>query len=555
MEPLPCPHCDAVNPPQRQHCAQCGESLSRTPGPTPPPFDASEEILTRVGALQERIAQKPEASALYLQLSQVYADAGRRDLAREVVRRLLDRDPKNVYVRHRLEQLERPPTPVRPRATRPAVRRPPPSGPVETARDLIARHPGRSAAVAALVLLVVASTWWLWPGTRRIVGGEGQAFHPEWSPRGDHVAFLIEDGAGVQLAVYDVADDSHRVIGPISGWGDESFAWSPDGLRIAYVAPSEGDDWRESIALADVITGTTSRVVSGSSPLWFADASTLYAQCSLDSFDYEAVSERDWGPRLCRIDVATGSREELGTLPGWRVAFSPTLGKLAFESFAETGDGDALYSGTDEEFQDFVDSVVRDDPSNVAKGTRNLSRELEARNYMEERSGGGESLYGTDVYVRDVGGGSPTRLTHDGRSSLVSWTPDGLRLLYGTQEGSATRIWSTEPDGGDRRIVLDVPLGVGDPRSVSLSGDGRYAFFVSSVEANPGVAKIMTGEDPADLYVARIGSSSAKRLANEHPFKQRFAVSPDGERIVYEVLVDTRGLRGGGRSELWLMSR
>jgi dipeptidyl aminopeptidase/acylaminoacyl peptidase len=88
---------------------------------------------------------------------------------------------------------------------------------------------------------------------------------------------------------------------------------------------------------------------------------------------------------------------------------------------------------------------------------------------------------------------------------------------------------------------------------VTLSPDGRYVFFVATVPGDAGVAKIMTGESPADLHVARVGAKTAKRLANRHAFKQRYAVSPDGKRIAYEVMQDVKLVGGAGKSELWLM--
>src|SRR5262249_60773188 len=106
-----------------------------------------------------------------------------------------------------------------------------------------------------------------------------------------------------------------------------------------------------------------------------------------------------------------------------------------------------------------------------------------------------------------------------------------------------------KPDGSDRRTVLSGIKGV-DPYTVTLRRDGRNVFFVAGGPADEGMAKIMTGETPADLHVAAVGSNQAKRLSNRHPFKQRYAVSPDGKRIVYEVLQDLKVLAGAGKSEL-----
>jgi hypothetical protein len=65
---------------------------------------------------------------------------------------------------------------------------------------------------------------------------------------------------------------------------------------------------------------------------------------------------------------------------------------------------------------------------------------------------------------------------------------------------------------------------------------------------NVGLAQVMTGEEPADLHLVRPGDSAPRRLRNRHTFKQRFALSADGRRLVYEA-----NDRKTGASELWLM--
>jgi hypothetical protein len=55
--------------------------------------------------------------------------------------------------------------------------------------------------------------------------------------------------------------------------------------------------------------------------------------------------------------------------------------------------------------------------------------------------------------------------------------------------------------------------------------------------------------------VAPAGGGAPRRLANKHSFKHRYAVSPDGKRIAYEVLEDVKMIGGEGRSEIWVMSR
>ena len=49
--------------------------------------------------------------------------------------------------------------------------------------------------------------------------------------------------------------------------------------------------------------------------------------------------------------------------------------------------------------------------------------------------------------------------------------------------------------------------------------------------------------------------SSAIRLTSRHPFKRRYAVSPDAKSIAYEILTGVKKPGGPGKREIWLMGR
>lgn len=85
-------------------------------------------------------------------------------------------------------------------------------------------------------------------GTPRVVaGGDGiQVQQPRLSPDGHRLAFLSDEGGWLNLVVTDLAgrdalrlDEQHEHGGPTWGPGQRSFAWSPDGSRLA-VCRNEG---------------------------------------------------------------------------------------------------------------------------------------------------------------------------------------------------------------------------------------------------------------------------------------------------------------------------
>lgn len=578
MELVHCPSCDTFGPSQGSVCQQCGKPIPVAPPeaplarpeqpieakPTLPPFEASPEVLARVEHLRQRIAENPDARALYLQLSQIYVDAARKDLANAVLEQLLAVDPENAYVRHRLDQLKRPGAAEasvgRAVGSRPRPRAPRPSGPLASLGELVSRRPKVVALAAGAAVLALTSLWLLFPSTRLIASGEFRAFAAEWSPTGRHIAFLIEQTESVQLAVYGLREGSYRIIGDIFRSDASAFAWSQDGGRIAYEGPAEEGEWEGTIWVADAATDETRRVGGGSSPAWYGDGTSLIVACTSDSLSSE-TSLADWTQpthNLCRLDIVTGQSQQILSVDSWEVSFSSAGNTAAFTKvdFDEQTLGSDIV-GSNQDFEQFVERVVSDDPGNLLEGSRDLSRELEARRFMESKRGDtAEPVpYTTDVFVKDLLDTGARRITNDGRSSFVSWTPDGRRILYATAGPSGAEVRTMNPDGSDPQVIIPASIEVTDPHSVTLTADGRYALFVAPVEADPGIARIMTGESPADIHVLSVGSTSAKRLENKHPFKQRYALSPDGKRLAYEVMTGVKFLKRGAHSELWLMTR
>ncbi len=624
-----CPKCDAFNPPGVTHCEQCQAELPQVedavPVPTPPdletapadtppgpgvaeppaapvpespvPFDAPPEVLERIRHLDAAIERKPGATALHIQLAQLYADGQREDLAVRVLERYLEGDPRNAVIRHRLQQLGATPpaspaavvsAPVTPVAPAANVGAPgPPGAPAARPQAPIARvaRPIRPAyrppprrrrrsrkvvfaAAGGVLVLALAVKLIFFPGPKLVVGGAFSAVAPSWSPTGRQFAFVRVEASRSRLAVYDLRQENHRDLADLSAWDAGAFSWSPDGTRIAYVGGTERG-WGESVFVVDVASGRSQRVTDGRRPIWAPDGRTLLMWCAAEGSAASAFAEDgelvDPGGQFapgsfapagfCRVDADTGEvlqraapSDEDDLAFGWSAAVSSLTGRLAFEKAVGEPPPPPPSRSGDGEFVDMVDSVAARGARNIAEGSRDLSRELEARERDRKRRDSGGSGPARDVFVSEPDGSALRAITNDGRSGSPVWTRDGARILFVGEGG----LWLMNPDGSGRERVFTGKLS--DPPVAQLTADGRYVLFVAPVEASAGVAQLMTGETPEDLYVARVGSSKAKRLANRHPFKQRFALAPDGRRIVYEVLAETGTLtRQGGRSELWMM--
>jgi Tol biopolymer transport system component len=352
--------------------------------------------------------------------------------------------------------------------------------------------------VAAGLALVVS------PSARRLVGGL-DAEAPQWSPSGDHLAFLVHDSLGVHVALYDFARRTHRVVGDTTPEADaEAFAWSPDGTQLAYAGPDVTGDGRDVIQVYDVATGAYRPLAAASWPHWRGDGSILavcgperpaFAEDLDDVHEHEAPG--DPRTRFCRIDAETGE-----------VSRTPLV--------AERG---ALLSP-------LLDRVI------VERGTAE----------------------GTHWVVASVNTGETTRLPLPAGAVAPAWTPAGDRILFVTSARSGSDVWTMRDDGSDaRRLLADAPIA--EPRSVRLSGDGRLVFFAAPVAGDADAALRATGGPPVDLYVAPAGEGTPVRLTSRHPFKRRFAVSPDAKSIAYEILTGVKKPGGPGKREIWLMGR
>jgi hypothetical protein len=102
-------------------------------------------------------------------------------------------------------------------------------------------------------------------------------------------------------------------------------------------------------------------------------------------------------------------------------------------------------------------------------------------------------------------------------------------------------------DGSGSGPLVRAPIEIFDPNAVAVGGD-RVVYAAPIRDVNVGLAQVMTGEEPADLHLVRPGDEAPRRLKNRHTFKQRFTLSPDGRRLVYEA-----SDRKTGENELWLM--
>jgi TolB protein len=103
---------------------------------------------------------------------------------------------------------------------------------------------------------------------RRISFGGGRYATPEWSPRGDLIAFTKITG-NFRVGVMSPEGGGERLL--TDSWQDEAPTWSPNGRVIQFFRTSQGAGGRSSVWQVD-LTGRNERRIptplDGSDPAW-----------------------------------------------------------------------------------------------------------------------------------------------------------------------------------------------------------------------------------------------------------------------------------------------
>jgi hypothetical protein len=556
--PLP-PAAAVVAPPARPAGVPPLPPITAPPLPAVPAAPAAQaarppDVAAQAAALEEQINARPDARGLYIKLADLHQHAGQKDAAINALERLLGLDPANALAKHRIDVLRgtvrHAPPPVA--AVLPVMR---PARPVAHPSRRRPSRRGLWIGLGALALVLIAGGLWHLSGPSRLVAGRS----PVFSPQGDRIAFVTEAASDATLNVYELKTGRSRPLGPAVGFGGDQVAWSPSGRQIAFVGPGDGGMGEETVFVADVESGAPRALATGSSPTWSPDGESVAMSChqaprvtatmSTEEGDVPVEFGEGWYG-LCLVSVADGSVRRLQPTTGNRLAFSPRTRTLVLERFPEELPGSvasAAPASGDDEFQALADEAVKGGATNFYEGSRDLGRAIEARG-LDKRGAGGVGYVAGDLFAIDADTGAMTALTSDGRSSSPRWTADG-RIVYVHQPAEASRaeLWVMGADGSGKQQLVRAPLELFDPSAVAVGGD-RVVYAAPVKDVNTGIAQVMTGEEPADLHLVRPGDEAPRRLKNRHTFKQRFTLSADGRRLVYEA-----NDRKTGQSELWLM--
>jgi Tol biopolymer transport system component len=319
------------------------------------------------------------------------------------------------------------------------------------------------------------------PKTVSLANEAGTKAYPAWSPDGQRIAYSARGSGKVDpFHIYVRTGPSDQPRQLTSGAGnDVSASWSPDGKRIAFLRLVDGRAQYRTIAVEGGDEKQVAEFAVGaeeaqppSSVAWAADGKSLIVVDTDETPSPLAVVPVDGGAPAILTKPPEGSED---TTP----AVSPDGSTLAF----------VRNSGSDG---------------------------------------------GADIFLRDLRGGQPRRLTFDNQPIRgISWLPDGRELMYASSRFSnGFKLWRLPAYGGS-------------PKDFLLSG--RNANFPAVAPAG---SKMAYTNSPTVSAIWRAtlgaeGSSDERAVLRSNGREGWPAWSPDGKKIA-DVSDQT------GNDEIWV---
>ena len=369
----------------------------------------------------------------------------------------------------------------------------------------------------------------------------------KWSPDGSELIILKQNAdRSSGIALIPRLGGASRIIAP----GDWA-CWSPDGTHIATTSVSE-----KAFRIVDKSTGDTKNIPLKGIPFtWislldWSGASNLLAILSIMEngrsavltvrpdgsqlrkvLEEEAISSICWssaGDAIYFLRTKNGSQElaKLSINPKTGEAKrEPSVlltGLQAGDYFTISGNGTRLaYTRT----QGYSNLWLGEWPGPgkdrkpqlkpLTTGTSTFDWPSMSPDGQWIAYAGGSP---PEIYKMPVGGGTPTQLTFSNAyHGPPAWSPDGKRIAFGIQEGTACRVWIMNSDGGNQhpltktKISNSLMVSWSPGHDILYQRPGNRNFSVLDPETEQ--EKTLVKDESAGYIFSPIYSPDRKKVA------------------------------------------
>jgi Tol biopolymer transport system component len=347
------------------------------------------------------------------------------------------------------------------------------------------------------------------------------------SPKGDRVAFAWngtnEDNFDIYVRSIDGRSDEVRLTTHASP--DHLPAWSPDGLRLAFIRVLAG---RRIVVAMPALGGPEEQLFEawGTEGSGWSLGGSSYALSWTPDGKHLVFGDRDAsspGSAIHLYSLQDGQRRQLTKPPAplgdIRPVVSPDGRHLAFIRLINQSSGGNIF------LQKLGDLQPLGEPTQLTFGHNVLAFDWaqDSRSVVHD-SGGGES----GLWRVGVGGGASEVVWANVRAAMPSLARSGAGVVYQATAFDTNIYERRLPSSPNSQAPTDETRPIASTSSDSdmrLSADGKRIAFVSG----------MSGD--GDLWVSNRDGSQARKLTN---FRGGRAGSPcwsaDGKSIAFDAV-------------------
>ena len=159
----------------------------------------------------------------------------------------------------------------------------------------------------------------------------------------------------------------------------------------------------------------------------------------------------------------------------------------------------------------------------------------------------------SDLFTVKPNGQALRRLTRTRMfEDRAEWSPDGRQLAFAlsNQSGSREEIWTMSADGGQRRALTSFGS---ISAAATWSPDGRIAYFTLTDFPPPASEDVPL--PPAEIHSIAAHGTDDQRLTNDTDIQTDPTWSPDGNTIAYIHWCPVAGEEGAFDLTLYAMNR
>ena len=303
-----------------------------------------------------------------------------------------------------------------------------------------------------------------------------------WTPDGRTLAFTDRTSTGEPLSIFATSLERggrERLTAPPAGtFGDTRCAFSPDGRRLAvsrYASRYQSDLYVLAFPGGSLEGTRLTRGLSGIQGIdWTPDGASLVFGSHNGLWLVASSAEAPQEPALIAAAGISAAQPTFSRRVGQPNRLVYQHGVRDVNIWRWQASADSRMTPTT-----VAASTVWDDHPALSPDGRRIA-------FASNRTGANE------IWAADAGGSNPQQLTfHNGPVVIAPrWSPDGTHIAFSSQVGANRDIYVVHADGSEARRVTWEPSHEDNP---SWSRDGRWIYFRSDRGGISQIWKISPG--------------------------------------------------------------